>query len=84
MHGDVEEWCYDWYGPYGANGQVDPAVPADGDFKVTRGGSYSTEIYSLRSANRMGTLPEDKHSLIGFRVVIGEPPKIGPKSSPLP
>ena len=32
----------------------------------------------------METLPEDKHSLIGFRVVSGEPPKIGPKSSPLP
>jgi len=83
MHGNIEEWCYDWYGPYEANKQVDPTGPADGDFKVTRGGSHSTEIYYLRSANRMGTLPEDKHWLIGFRVVIGELPKIGSKSSPL-
>ncbi|MEC8840514.1 MAG: hypothetical protein VX432_02880, partial [Candidatus Poribacteria bacterium] len=56
----------------------DPVGRSDGDFKVTRGGSHSTEIYYLRSANRMGTLPEDKHWLIGFRVVTGELPKTQP------
>jgi hypothetical protein len=74
MHGNVEEWCYDWYGPYTAAGQTDPDGPIDGDFKVARGGSYDTKVSYLRSANRMGTLPEDKHWLIGFRVVIGEGP----------
>jgi len=78
MHGNVEEWCYDWYGPYQPEIQVDPVGRSDGDFKVTRGGSHSTEIYYLRSANRMGTLPEDKHWLIGFRVVTGELPKTQP------
>ncbi|MHC4708737.1 MAG: exo-alpha-sialidase [Planctomycetota bacterium] len=48
---------------------------ADADFKVTRGGSHSTAPYYLRSSNRSGTLPDDKHWLIGFRVVIGEMPK---------
>jgi formylglycine-generating enzyme required for sulfatase activity len=69
VHGNVEEWCLDWYGPYVAGEQVDPVGRASGDFRVTRGGSHSTEIYYLRSANRMGALPDDRSWLIGFRVV---------------
>jgi len=80
MHGNVEEWCYDWYGLYEASEQVDPVGRVTGIFKVTRGGSHNVYIKSLRSANRMSTLPEDKHWLIGFRVVQGEMPK----SKPLP
>jgi len=78
MHGNVEEWCYDWYGLYEKGEQIDPVGYADGDFRVTRGGSHSTELYYLRSANRMGTLPEDKSWLIGFRVVLGEMPQTKP------
>jgi formylglycine-generating enzyme required for sulfatase activity len=74
MHGDVEEWCHDWYGPYEESDQTDPVGCAAGDFKVTRGGSHNTPLLYLRSANRLGTLPEDKSCLIGFRVVIGELP----------
>ena len=74
MHGSVEEWCLDWYGPYDASDQTDPVGRIDGDFKVTRGGSHNTNLSYLRSANRMGTLPEDRHVMIGFRVVIGEMP----------
>jgi hypothetical protein len=82
MHGAVEEWCYDWYGSYEAGDQVDPVGRADGNFRVTRGGSHSTLIYYLRSANRIGALPEDKHWLIGFRVVLGEMPKTDPFPMP--
>jgi len=64
--------------------QIDPVGRADGDFKVTRGGSHSTEIYYLRSANRMGTIPEDKSWLIGFRVVLGEMPETEPLPPPPP
>jgi len=74
MHGNVEEWCYDWYGPYRSGHQIDPVGYADGIFRVTRGGSHGTALFYLRSANRMGALPEDKHWMLGFRVVIGEPP----------
>ncbi|MHC4346704.1 MAG: formylglycine-generating enzyme family protein, partial [Planctomycetota bacterium] len=48
MHGNVEEWCYDWYGPYEAGPQVDPVGRSDALFKVARGGSHSTEPYYLR------------------------------------
>jgi len=75
MHGNVEEWCSDWYGPYEAAEQPDPVGRVDGDFRVTRGGSHSTELYYLRSANRMGMLPDDRNWLIGFRVVLGEMPR---------
>jgi len=84
MHGNVEEWCLDWYGPYQPGEAADPVGYADGDFKVTRGGSHSTELYFLRSANRSGTLPEDRSWLIGFRVVIGEMPKGKPLPPPEP
>ncbi|MHC4212191.1 MAG: SUMF1/EgtB/PvdO family nonheme iron enzyme [Planctomycetota bacterium] len=78
MHGNVEEWCEDWYGPYESQAQVDPVGPVDGDFKVTRGGSHSTQLYFLRSANRLGTVPQDRSWLIGLRLVLGEMPDTKP------
>jgi len=84
MHGNVEEWCADWYGPYEAGAQTDPVGRADGDYRVTRGGSHSTLLYYLRSANRMGALPEDKTWLIGFRVALGEMPTTKPLPVPAP
>jgi len=84
MHGNVEEWCCDWYGPYESGPQTDPVGAADGDFKVTRGGSHWTESYYLRSANRLGSHPDDRQWMIGFRVVMGLMPKAAysPKSAP--
>ncbi|UCC96944.1 MAG: SUMF1/EgtB/PvdO family nonheme iron enzyme [Phycisphaerales bacterium] len=80
LHGNVEEWCMDWYGPYPSAEQTDPVGCKQGDFRVVRGGSHSTEVRFLRSANRMGALADDRHWLIGLRVVVGE----APKSPPLP
>ena len=78
MHGNVEEWCYDWYGPYKTETMVDPVGYVKGDFRVLRGGSHSTPSYYLRSANRMGQLPECKNWLMGFRVVLGRLPRTRP------
>ena len=78
MHGNVEEWCHDWYGPYEQGEQTNPVGRAAGDFRVTRGGSQGTKVSFLRSANRSGTLPEDKSWLIGFRVALGELPDTEP------
>ena len=74
MHGNVEEWCLDWYGPYVAGEQSDPVGRENSLWKVVRGGSHNVYIKSLRSANRMSTLAEDKHWLLGFRVVKGGMP----------
>jgi formylglycine-generating enzyme required for sulfatase activity len=78
MHGNVEEWVLDWYGPYSADPQTDPVGPADGMFRVSRGGSHNTYVRHLRSANRHATLPEDKHWLIGLRVVQAPTPETEP------
>lgn len=69
MHGNVEEWCLDWYAPYSASDESDPQGPAYGEYRVTRGGSHNTPSQYLRSANRMAMIPSDKHSLTGFRIV---------------
>jgi formylglycine-generating enzyme len=80
MHGNVEEWCSDWYGLYAAGPQTDPVGREDGEFRVTRGGSHSMETKYLRNANRAGTIPQDRTWLIGFRVAMGPESK----TSPLP
>jgi formylglycine-generating enzyme required for sulfatase activity len=84
MHGNVEEWCHDWYGPYTDAEQTNPVGRIHGDFRVTRGGSHNTNVSYLRCANRQGTLPEDKHWLIGFRVLLGELPKTEALPAPEP
>lgn len=80
VHGLVEEWCMDWYGPYTADSKTDPVGPEDGFARVTRGGSHSTGLPFLRSANRAAALPETAHFLIGFRVVMGDMPRTKPSS----
>jgi len=82
MHGNVEEWCYDWYGPYAGGEQRDPVGYIDGEFRVLRGGSHGTEDYYLRSANRMGALAERRNTYTGFRVVVGELPDTAPLAMP--
>ena len=84
VHGNVEEWCHDWYGPYDPNDVLDPVGRADGLFRVTRGGSHTTEIYYLRSENRMANIPQDKHWFIGFRVALGSMPDTEPLPTPTP
>lgn len=74
MHGNVEEWCNDWYAPYSSDDQTDPVGPATGEYRITRGGSHNTPAKYLRTANRMAMIPEDKHSLTGFRVVQSDYP----------
>lgn len=62
-HGNVEEWVSDWYDGdyYQRSPAVDPAGPASGAFKVSRGGSHSAEVYYLRSSNRLGSLSQLQH-----------------------
>ncbi|MGE4489368.1 MAG: SUMF1/EgtB/PvdO family nonheme iron enzyme [Kiritimatiellales bacterium] len=74
MHGNVSEWCSDWYGPYENVSQIDPQGRSDGDFRVIRGGSHSVFTRQLRSANRTAWLPESFGDKTGFRVVLGELP----------
>jgi formylglycine-generating enzyme required for sulfatase activity len=75
MHGNVAEWCLDWYGPYEPGDQTDPLGRSDGDFRVIRGGSHSIFTRLLRSANRSAWLSQTSNDKTGFRVVMGELPR---------
>ena len=69
MHGGVEEWVMDWYDLYNPEERVDPVGPKTGDFKVIRGGSHNNHVQHTRSANRMSSARDDKHYMLGFRIV---------------
>ena len=78
MSGNAEEWCADWYGPYMPGWQTDPVGPADGLYRVTRGGSHNTPMNYLRSANRSAMIPDDMGYHVGFRVVQADYPTTEP------
>lgn len=84
LHGNVEEWCHDWYGPYDAAPQVDPVGRRNGLARVSRGGSHSTVTFYLRSENRQGAPPDDKSWYIGFRLVLADLPPTPPLPVPPP
>ncbi|MFP3041681.1 SUMF1/EgtB/PvdO family nonheme iron enzyme [Treponema primitia] len=69
MHGNVKEWCWDWYGKYSGESQTDPEGPASGSKRVLRGGSWYNSAGFLRSAYRGGVEPTDVDSTYGFRLV---------------
>lgn len=68
MHGNVGEWCSDWYGPYPSNPQINPTGSATGTLRVSRGGGNTNVAHRLRSAFRGSGVPEYGSSTTGFRV----------------
>ncbi len=73
IHGNVLEWCSDWYGLYTGGPAADPGGPAAGEFRVVRGGSFRYPAGWLRSAFRLRNLPGNRWSDLGFRLAVSAP-----------
>lgn len=71
MHGNVKEWCGDWYASnyYSTSPDTDPTGPDTGGSRVLRGGSWGFVAKLCRSASRYYDKPFNAYSGIGFRVV---------------
>lgn len=69
MHGNVDEWCQDWYGTK-LPGSTNPAGPSTGSARVIRGGGWFDVALTWRSACRNRYSPDLRRGDIGFRVVL--------------
>ena len=70
MHGNVLEWCLDWYADYPAGPVTDPVGATLGELRVFRGGNYNGSVGDCRSARRIGISAGSRSPDLGFRLAL--------------
>ena len=68
MHGNVCEWCEDWYGDYPTGSVTDPRGPGTGEYRVLRGGSFCNDVSLARSSYRYNYIPTGRSFDLGLRL----------------
>ena len=72
MHGNVAEWCADYYAAFPSDPAANPAGPATGKTRVIRGGSFANFARGVRSSSRGNVPPSYQLKTVGLRVVCEE------------
>jgi sulfatase modifying factor 1 len=68
MHGNLLQWCHDWFGDYPQMDVVDPQGPDTGKDRVLRGGAWGDGPHTCRSVYRSRDVPAYRFSSRGFRL----------------
>jgi len=73
MHGNVHEWCQDWYAVFPRGFGIDPMGPLSGPTRLIKGGSWSFDASYSRSTTRFNRQPNSRFGYTGFRVCLSPP-----------